>query len=109
MSEEEFTRVSERTPLQKPLVYRPEMMTGRSNVDILKKYPQYQAAEAAYNNCMRYAVSYSAIMMKRMLEEEPDILEERGLTKPEFEAHLQNNLCLGLGKHRAATMKNTQA
>ena len=96
-------------PNQKPLAFTSGQLAGKSNGQTLAKYPKYQAAEAAYNNCMLYAGSYSAIMLKRISDEEPDFLEERGLTKTEFEAHLQNNLCLGLSKYRAAVLKDTTA
>ena len=109
MSEEIFSRAAARAPDQKPLAFTTGQLAGKSNAQVLARYPQYKAAEAAYNNCMLYAGSYSAIMMKRVLDEEPDILEERGMSKPEFEAHLQNNLCLGLSKYRAAVLKDTQA
>ena len=48
-------------------------------------------------------------MMYRVLEEEPDFLETREITKQEFLAHLQNNLCLGASKYRSSVMKDTSA
>ena len=48
-------------------------------------------------------------MVHRVLEEQPDFLEEKETTMEEFTAHLENNLCLGVNKHKAAMFKDTTA
>ena len=59
--------------------------------------------------CMLYAGSYSAIMLHRVTEEQPDFFENQSMTKDEFSAHLQNNICLNISKYRSAVFKNTTA
>ena len=58
---------------------------------------------------MLYAVSYSETMLHRALEENPDFFEDKGMSKGEFMAHMQNNLCLGQLKYRQAMFKQTAA
>ena len=74
-----------------------------------KANPYHETAETVYNNCMIYARSYTETMLHRVLEEEPDFFEEKPISKQEFMAHLQNNLCIGASKYRSFTMKDTSA
>ena len=62
-----------------------------------------------YTACMMYAHSYAGTMLLRVLEEQPDFFEDKNITKAEFQAHLENNLCLGMSKYRAKVMKQTTA
>ena len=84
-------------------------MAGSSNAEKIDSYPAYKNATDVYNNCMLYARSYAAAMVQRVVEEEPDFFEEKATTRTEFQAHLENNMCLGASKYRAAIVKDTQA
>ena len=104
-----FDRASERLNIAKPFAFSSEEISGTSNAEKFNRYQEYKDANAAYRNCQLYATSYAAVMMQRTITEEPDFLEERGTTKEEFLAHIQNNLCLGLTKYRSSVFKQTAA
>ena len=84
-------------------------MAGQSNKDKMNSYPAYKNATANYNNCMLYARAYTGAMVQRVLEEEPEFFEEKGTSREVFQAHLENNICLGASKYRASVVKNTMA
>ena len=89
MSEQQpFERTTTRKPFTKPFTYFREDIAGASNKDILDKYPKFKDASAAMNSCMMYANSYSTVMLNRALVEDPDMLENKGVTKEEFLAHM---------------------
>ena len=104
-----FTRSSEREPSMKPFAYFPAQIAGSSNAEKMKKYTTYRSAANLYETCMLYAASYSITMVQRVLDEEPDFFEDKDVTKDEFVAHLQNNICLAESKYRGAVIKDTSA
>ena len=75
----------------------------------MKKYPTYHGAAELYKSCILYAHSYATTMVHRVLEEEPEYFEDKPLTKTEFIAHLEGNMCLGIAKYRARALKDMQA
>ena len=106
----EFSRAGGRAATQKPFNTPYDAMAGATNKELLKKAnPAYEEARKVYDNCMMYAYSYTQTMLNRVLEEEPDFFEDKEISRPEFVAHLQNNLCLGASKYHSFVMKDTQA
>ena len=75
----------------------------------MKRYPKYKDAAELYKVCMLYAQSYSITMVQRVLDEEPTYFEDKEINKDEFQAHLQNNICLGISKYRSSVFKDTTA
>ena len=106
---ENFQRAADRPQWQQAFSVEGSKMMGASNKEKMTSYPSYKNATDVYNNCMLYARSYAAAMVQRVVEEEPDFFEEKGTTREEFTAHLENNMCLGASKYRAAVVKDTQA
>ena len=106
---EQFSRRAERPEFEKPFNLSSAQVSGFSNGEKYKKYTQYKDANAMKDACMLYAGSYSAIMLHRVTEEQPDFFENQSMTKDEFAAHLQNNICLNIMKYRSAVFKDTTA
>ena len=109
MSDEAFSRRAARPEFEKPFNLTSTQVSGHSNGEAYKKYSDYKDADAMRTACMLYAGSYSAIMLHRVEEEQPDFFENQSMTKDEFAAHLQNNICLNISKYRSAVFKNTTA
>ena len=55
---------------------------------LMEKYPKYKDAAEMHKSCLMYAHSYSATMVLRVLEEQPDFFEDKEITQLEFQAHL---------------------
>ena len=113
MSEEgqstEFSRSPPREAWTKAFAVDSERTRGHANKMLMNNYPEYKAAAQTYQTCMMYAHSYANTMVLRVLEEQPDFFEDKNITKTEFVAHVENNLCLGQSKYRAKVMKDTTA
>ena len=48
---------------------------------------------------MIYATAYSMTVLKRLIAEKPEFLEEAGATQDEMITHLSNNMCLPYQKY----------
>jgi len=53
----------------------------------------YVNAKAQAANCEIYAMAYSQILIRRLVAEQPEFLDEAGVSKNELIAHLTNNMC----------------
>lgn len=78
-------------------------------VELYDKDPKWKDAKTMHNLCMLYATSYNHIVLKRLLAEQPDFLEEQGVTKGEMVAHLTNNMCMAQSKYRARMFRERTA
>ena len=106
---ESWSRAQPRTPSEKVFAVNSGQVAGQSNGKLLDSYPNYKDAKVVADQCHVFAKSYALTMVQRVLEEQPDFLEEKQTTFEEFTAHLQNNLCLGAIKHKSAMFKETSA
>jgi len=60
-------------------------------------------------NCETYAFAYSQILIRRLVAEQPDFLEEAGVSKNELISHLANNMCYPYTKLKSRMFRETTA
>ena len=94
MTEENWSREQERQPHEKTFALKSSDLLGLKFKFAYSKNKGFMAAEENFKRCMIYAQSYSATMMNRLLQEEPDYFEDKPVSKDEFAVHLMSNLCL---------------
>ena len=66
--------------------------------ELYAKDANYKTARDLFSLCNLYASAYNDIMLKRIEEERPEILENLKMDRNELIAHLMHNMCLPYGK-----------
>ncbi len=78
-------------------------------VELYKKDKDYENSMQLHRMCIMYAQAYSDTMLQRLVNEQPDYFEEKGISRSEFTAHLSNNICLPVSKAHARQFRDTTA
>ena len=104
-----FDRSTERGGHERAFTVHDDRTAGFSNKEIMERYPEFVRAHKVNEKCQLFAQSYAVTMVHRVLQENPDYFEDKPMSADEFTVHIQNNLCLGTQKTRAAIFKDTQA
>jgi phosphoenolpyruvate synthase/pyruvate phosphate dikinase len=87
-------RKTPRQPQDKHFAINMDEMTGESNVQRYRKYPEYQDAEALARTCQLYAASYSQTMIMRIEKEDPNFFDDKEFNREEIIAKISHNMCL---------------
>ena len=109
MAEGPFSRKSHREPQTKAFAIASSALRGNTAVTRYESIPEYATANTIAQTCMTYAQAYSETMLARLLQEEPDYFEDKGISKSEFSIHLQHNICLGVLKYKNAVFADATA
>jgi len=56
-----------------------------------------------------YAAAYSMTVLKRLMAEKPEFLEEAGVSEDEMVTHLTNNMCLPYQKYQSRMFRERSA
>jgi hypothetical protein len=56
-----------------------------------------------------YATAYSQIVIRRLVAEQPEFLEENGVSKNEIITHLTNNMCYPYTKYKSRMFRERTA
>lgn len=74
-----------------------------------RSHPDFMEALSMLKNCHEQARKYSIQTFQKLQDENPDFLEEKGLSAGEFINHSAYNLCLPLQKKFAEQYRKTEA
>ena len=81
MAEQPFSRKSYREPATKPFATASTQLRGASNVARYNSIPEYATANELSQACFIYSQAYAETMLARLLIEEPDYFEDKGISK----------------------------
>ena len=109
MTDENWSREQERQPHEKTFALRSSDLQGQKFKLSYNKNKSFLAAEEDFKRCMLYAQAYTATMMNRLNNEEPDYFEDKPVSKDEFAVHLMSNLCLEQRKQKNAAFADATA
>ena len=104
-----FKRGEERQANNKPFAIDVNELRGASTVELYKKDKDYEQSMQLHRMCIMYAQAYSDTMIQRLVGEQPEFFEEKGISRAEFTAHLSNNICLPVSKAHARQFRDTTA
>ena len=109
VEEKEFTRAQERPSFTKPFALMDNELKGRSNVTKYQAYPEFKDSKNLYDTCLSYAAAYPETLVIRVLAEQEDFFEQKGVSRHEFMTHSINNMCRSIGKHHSNVFRDTTA
>ena len=109
MSEELFKRGKERPPQYKAFVRQPDEISGFSATEPYRNDAKLSELERATDMCLKYAQSYSHTFAHRLLAEEPDFFEEKGVSKETFLARMESNICMNIMQYKNKVYREFEA